>query len=99
MADSFVNPTGLGTIRDWVKNRITSQTATLTIAGWSNKQQTVNVTGVTSTNNVIVSPAPTSLSDYADALVYCSAQGSGTLTFTCDTVPSSAITVNVMIVE
>lgn len=75
---------------------ITTATATLTVAGWSSNMQTVNVTGVTSSNSVIVSAAPSSISDYSSAGVYCSAQGSGTLTFTCSSTPTSEITVNAM---
>lgn len=80
------------------QSAISSTTATLAVNSWSSGTQTVNVTGVTSSNTVVVSPAPSSVSDYASAGIYCSAQGSGTLTFTCSTTPTSAITVNVMIV-
>ena len=76
---------------------ITSTTATLASGNWSSNTQSVSVTGVTSTNNVIVAAAPTSMSDYADANVRCTAQSSGTLTFTCETTPTNNITVNVMI--
>lgn len=73
-----------------------STSATLTTAGWSSKTQTVNVTGVTASNTVVVSPAPTSHVAYCEAGIYCSAQGAGTLTFTCDEVPESALTVNIL---
>ena len=73
-------------------------TATLAVADWSNNSQTVNVTGVTASNNVIVAAAPASQSDYTTAGILCTAQGAGTLTFTCTTTPSSAITVNVLII-
>ena len=77
---------------------IIQTTATLTVAGWSSANtQTVNVTGVTADNAVIVSYAPSSKDDYIAADVYCSAQGSGTLTFSCNTIPTVAITVNVLI--
>jgi hypothetical protein len=69
----------------------------LTVAGWSNNTQTVTVTGVRATNTVFVSPAPASASDYASAGIYCTAQGTNSLTFTCTTVPTNAITVNVVI--
>ena len=81
----------------WWWGNFTTTTATLTTAWWSNGEQTVNVTWVTTSNTVIVSPDPTSINDYALNSVYCSAQGSGTLTFSCNTVPSWAITVNVLI--
>ena len=70
---------------------------TLAVADWSSNTQTVNVTGVTASNIVFVSPAPASAADYAAAGIVCTAQGSGTLTFTCTTVPSNVITVNVVI--
>ena len=71
-------------------------TATLAVADWSSNTQTVSVTGVTADSVVFVSPAPASASDYASAGILCTAQAAGTLTFTCDTVPSNAITVNVV---
>lgn len=76
-------------------------TAELPATGWdaSAKTQTVNVSGVTATNSVIVQAAPASRTAWLDAGVYCSAQGAGTLTFTCDDVPESALTANVLIVE
>lgn len=77
----------------------TTTTCTLTSAWWSSNSQTVSATGVTASNTVIVSPAPANISTYADCGVYCSAQGSGTLTFKCDTVPSGSITVNVLIMS
>ena len=80
------------------QDTIVATTATLAANNWSSNAQTVNVSGVTASNNVIVSPNPVSLSDYASAGIYCSAQGSGTLTFTCETVPTGTITVNIMIV-
>ena len=46
---------------------------------------------------VIVAPAPDSLEAYAAAGVRCTAQASGKLTFTCQSVPTAALTVNVVI--
>ena len=76
-----------------------SATATLEVADWSSNTQTISVSGVTTTNVVIVSPDPASNSDYTSAGIVCSAQGTDSLTFTCDTVPSNAITVNVVIFD
>lgn len=72
-------------------------TATIATSAWSGTTATVNVTGVTASNDVIVAPAPASISAWASAGIYCSAQGAGTLTFTCSTVPSEAVTANVMV--
>lgn len=71
-------------------------TATLAVADWSSSTQTVTVSGVTATSVVFVSPAPASASDYASAGILCTAQAADSLTFTCTTTPTSAITVNVV---
>ena len=75
----------------------TSIAVTLATANWSSNTQTVNVTGVTASNAVIVSAAPASYLSYSEFGVYCSAQGAGTLTFTCDSTPDVNLTVNVLI--
>lgn len=75
----------------------TSIAVTLATANWSNNTQTVNVAGVTANNAVIVSAAPASYLSYSEFGVYCSAQGAGTLTFTCDSTPDVNLTVNVLI--
>lgn len=72
---------------------------TLTAANWSDNEITVTATGVTADNSVIVSPSPESISDYATAMVYCSAQASNSLTFTCTTAPENDIVVNVLILN
>lgn len=76
-------------------------TVTLAAASWvegtDSATQTVNVTGVTATNSVIVQAAPASREAWLEADVYCSAQGAGTLTFTCETAPESVLTANVLI--
>lgn len=74
-------------------------TVTLASASWSSKSITVSATGVTASNTVIVSPAPANINDYATNSVYCSAQWSGTLTFSCNTEPTSDIDVNVVILS
>lgn len=72
---------------------------TLTAAGWNAdaKTQTVSVAGVTATANCIITAAPDSYIAYAEAGVRCTAQGAGTLTFACETVPTSDVTANVLI--
>ena len=75
----------------------TQLTVTLLSNGWSNKTQTVTATGVTASNLVMYFPAPASYSAYVDAEIYATAQGTNSLTFTCDTVPSTNITVNVVV--
>lgn len=74
-----------------------ARTATLTVAGWSSNKQTISVTGVTANSILTVTYAPASHDAWLDAGVYCSAQGAGTLTFTCESVPSAALTANIVI--
>lgn len=75
-----------------------SLAVTLIAASWSNNVQTVSATGVTTSNNVVIAPAPASQDDYVAAGIKCTAQGAGTLTFSCSAVPDSGLTVNVLIV-
>lgn len=79
-----------------------AKSVTLAASGWTGAEapftQTVNVTDMTDNANAVVSPAPASLIDYGAAQVRCIAQGSGTLTFACETAPESDLTVNVLIV-
>ena len=72
---------------------------TLTVAGWDAgaKTQTVSVAGVTATANCIITSAPDSYMAYAEAGVRCTAQGAGTLTFSCETVPTADVAANVLI--
>lgn len=74
-------------------------TATLLASGWSssNKSQTINVAVVTTTDDIIVTYAPSSHDAYVNAGIYCSAQGNGTLTFKCNKIPTSNVTVNIML--
>lgn len=74
-------------------------TATLSASGWSNKSQTVSVSGVTASNTIIVMSAPASYIDYAECQVYCSSQSAEKLTFKCEDVPSSNLTVNIVIFD
>ena len=73
---------------------------TLTASGWNanTKTQTVSVSGVTATGNLIITAAPDSYMAYAKAGVRCTAQGAGTLTFACETVPTANVVANVLIV-
>ena len=73
---------------------------TLRASGWNanTKTQTVSVSGVTATVNLIITAAPDSYMAYAKAGVRCTAQGAGTLTFACETVPTANVVANVLIV-
>lgn len=75
------------------------KTATVTLQAGQTTWSNVSVTGVTANNTVIVTPAPASFSAWVTAGVYCSAQGSGTLTFKASAAPSSALTANIVILD
>ena len=70
---------------------------TLTVEGWANNEQTVNVTGVTENNTVIVGGDLGSEPSYTNCDVYCSGQSNGTLTFKCSFPPSEDLIANVAI--
>lgn len=74
-------------------------TATLPASSWSSssKSQTINVDVVTTTDDIVVTYAPSSHDAYVNAGIYCSAQGNGTLTFKCNKIPTSNVTVNIML--
>ena len=109
----FAESDGTGSVKGWdelkqsvqnnteavagKQNTLKTATASLTVAGWSGSSQTVSVAGVTATNIVWVAPAPESQDAYGSAGIRATAQGEGTLTFTCTEAPTEAITVNVVI--
>lgn len=76
---------------------MTTTAVTLSASGWSDNTQTVSASGVTASNTVIISPVPSSYSNYGDSGVRCTAQATNTLTFACDTAPSSDLSINVVI--
>ena len=72
----------------------------LPASGWdaTAKTQTVNAAGVTASALCIVVASAESFVAYGEAQVRCSAQGAGTLTFTCEDVPTADLTANVLMV-
>lgn len=78
---------------------VTTASVTIAASDWSNNTCTKSVSGVTASNNVLVTYAPASKAAYTAADIYCTAQGSGTLTFACSTAPTAAVTVNVLIID
>ena len=71
----------------------------LSVSNWSNLSQTINVSGVTTDNTIIATPAPISRSAYVESDVYCDSQANGSLTFKCSTVPTANLTINVLILN
>lgn len=76
-----------------------ARTITLTTSGWSSNTQTVTVSGVSATETAqLITPTPAiaSQSAYYEAGIMCTNQGTNSLTFTCQTVPTSNLTVYVV---
>lgn len=76
------------------------RTITLTTSGWSSNTQTVTVSGVSATETAqLITPTPAiaSQSAYYEAGIMCTGQAANRLTFTCQTVPTSNLTVYVVI--
>ena len=93
--DDHIHPTDItrAAVADFV-----SFTVTLTTVGWSSKAQTVsNANFVTSGYAYMVSPVSTSFLDYGTAQIYADdVTTTGQMTFHCEDVPSSALTVNIV---
>lgn len=73
---------------------------TLTTSGWSSNTQTVTVPGVVASETaqlITPTPATASQSAYYEAGIMCTGQAANSLTFTCQTVPTSNLTVYVVI--
>lgn len=74
-------------------------TTTTTLAANTTAWTKTGITGVTATNTVICTPDPASFTAWVDNRVRCTGQGSESLTFAADTSPTTAITVNVLILN
>lgn len=91
------------------KAHSTIEYVTLTANGWSSKKQTVSAAGVTASNLVLTSPwvedndqSTASTNNWLrcrDCGIRCIGQGADTLTFECETVPTSACWIAVAIFD
>lgn len=74
---------------------------TITVNDWNNGTTCTKsgLTGITSTNNIIINPAPSSYKAFTESVVRATAQGNGSITFTCDSTPATAITINVLVLN
>lgn len=70
---------------------------TLASTGWAGNTQTVSVADVTENVTLIVCSNPANSTEYMEHVIRCTDQHDGSLTFTCDEVPSIDILVNVLI--
>ena len=84
----------------YTKTTPTHQTITLSSSAWSSNSQTVTVSGVTADElDQLITPTPAiaSQSAYYEAGIMCTNQAENSLTFTCQTVPTSNLIVYVVI--
>ena len=78
----------------------TRLTVTLSASGWSGNSQTITASGVSASETAqLITPTPAiaSQSAYYEAGIMCTGQAANSLTFTCQTVPTSNLTVYVVI--
>ena len=69
---------------------------TLSANSWDNSnEQTVTVSGVTSTSGILVSPVPTYIEQYISFGIYAISQTSNEITFKCTEIPDVDISVNI----
>ena len=73
-------------------------TVTLYSGSWEKSAQSVSVTGVTASKNIIVSPHPDYFTEYVSANIRAVNQSANTVDFECDTTPTANIQVNILIV-
>lgn len=108
MSSNFLDKTGLSYFWSKVKNFVNSKRPTcvqaiVTTSGWSNNSQTVTVPGVladSSKQAITVTPSTKiDMNNASSAGVWCASQGENSLTFTCDSVPTSNISFNIKIQE
>lgn len=71
----------------------------LAAAAWEELEQTVAVVGVTTGNTVFVEPAADSYTVYSECGVRCTEQRENALTFTCEEIPASDLSVGVAIFD
>ena len=73
-------------------------TALLYADNWERNLQAASASGVTESNNIIVSPHPDYYSEYTAANIRAVSQSNGSVEFECDTVPSGLVEVSILIV-
>lgn len=78
--------------------KIVSSAVTVTSGAWSNGTATITVSGVSASNDIIITPAPASMEAYTGGKVRATAQAPNKLTLTADTAPATDIVVNVMVI-
>lgn len=76
----------------------TTMVVTLSAIDWTSENKiTTECSGVTDDNTIIISPTPDSFEVYNENGIRCIEQSINALTFYCESIPTSDITVNVVI--
>lgn len=78
---------------------VPTQTVSIATSTWSNKAATVSVTGVTASSEVLVLPADTSGVNVLKWGVKATGTGAGTVTFSCTTTPTAALSFKVVVLS
>ena len=97
MVDYAHNPAGIKTILKELKNHYSKLVNVLTVSSESGIQADMEILECSLDYADYVVPA--SYNMYCECGVYCSAQAENSLTFTCDEVPTSSLTVNIVILS
>lgn len=74
--------------------KLAQTSVSIASSAWSNKTVTVAVPGVTADNVVLITAPESSYSSAVSAGIHATAQGNGTVSFSCKSVPSAAITLD-----
>ncbi len=87
------------TLTNGKQEKLTGVSVQLPSGGWNtgSKEQTVSVSGVTIDSLLWVGPDAGSWAEYGTCGVRATAQGAGTITFKCDTIPTGIMTANIFI--
>lgn len=84
---------------DSKQNKAVSRLVTLPTSDWNSTTKSISVQcqTVAASSNIVVTPSPSSYDAYCQAGVRCTSAATNTLTFECSTVPTTSLTVNVLI--
>lgn len=89
------NPHGVTTAQIGAQAQHQSKVITLLVSNWLNKQQTVSLAGLDKDDTVFSTPNASSRDLYVECNVRLVEQGDGTLTYVCEEIPASNLTINV----
>lgn len=76
--------------------KVLSETVNIATSAWTSKTATVSCSIATAINNLIIAPSPSSYAAWGNSKIRATAQAAGEITFTCDTVPIAAVSVNIV---